>query len=402
VARVTLNGRLIDDDFYSGRNFEIGLKRYAPEILNGDLRLEILALRKDAPIYIEPKNRPDFGKSDSLAEVQSVEIVSLTRAVAELSLHPPVTAETLSSTAVSESAAASNPYVAYLAGYMTSYDERHLYFAVSTNGFQFDQLVKGGQPILAATMDDKLVRDPMLFRDQQGVYHMVATISWKNRPFTMWDSTDLVQWTNERLVDVAPEGATKTWAPELAYDRAGDQYFAYWTAEVNNHWNTAAIYYATTKDFKTFSKPAVLYREPSNGILDADIVYEQGIYHLIYRFNGILEVTSTNAFGPYTNARQISPENVEGPFVFPLNDHSGWGLVWDYFGNSQGWGLFTSPDLKTWTRITNQGPPYYNEKVWFRASIRHGSVIPLTQEQIDVIKLESGVVPAANSKLTKT
>jgi len=48
VARVTLNGRLINDDFYNGRVFEVGLRRYAPEILQGELRLAILPLRKDA------------------------------------------------------------------------------------------------------------------------------------------------------------------------------------------------------------------------------------------------------------------------------------------------------------------------------------------------------------------
>ena len=76
VARVTLNGKLLNDDFYSGRDFEIGLKRYAPEIFNGDLRLEILPLRKDAPIFFEPKARPDFGSQQSLVEVQSVELTS--------------------------------------------------------------------------------------------------------------------------------------------------------------------------------------------------------------------------------------------------------------------------------------------------------------------------------------
>ena len=75
VARVTLNGKMIDDDFYSGRNFDIGLKRYAPQIARGDLRLEILPLRQDAPIYFEPKDRPDFGGSESVVKLQSVEIV---------------------------------------------------------------------------------------------------------------------------------------------------------------------------------------------------------------------------------------------------------------------------------------------------------------------------------------
>jgi hypothetical protein len=76
VARLTLNGRLLDDNFYSGREFDLGLNRYAPEILTGDLRLEILPLRKDAPIFFEPKDRPDFGSRESIATVQDAEIIS--------------------------------------------------------------------------------------------------------------------------------------------------------------------------------------------------------------------------------------------------------------------------------------------------------------------------------------
>jgi len=78
VARVTLNGRLIDDNFYNGRTFDIGVNRYLPEILTGDLRLEILPLRRDAPIYLPDEAKPDFGTNSSLVEVQSVEIVDRT------------------------------------------------------------------------------------------------------------------------------------------------------------------------------------------------------------------------------------------------------------------------------------------------------------------------------------
>ncbi len=77
VARLTLNGKLIADNFYAGREFDLGLQRYAPEIFTGDLRLEILPLRKDAPIFIEPKHRPDFGTNESLVKLESAEIVQL-------------------------------------------------------------------------------------------------------------------------------------------------------------------------------------------------------------------------------------------------------------------------------------------------------------------------------------
>jgi hypothetical protein len=75
VARVMLNGKLITDDFYNGNPFEIGLRRHAPEILNGDLRIAILPLRKDAPIYMSEKARPNFGKTDSVVDLQGVEII---------------------------------------------------------------------------------------------------------------------------------------------------------------------------------------------------------------------------------------------------------------------------------------------------------------------------------------
>jgi len=76
VARLMLNGKLIEDNFYSGREFDLGLNRYAPEILTGDLRLEILPLRRDAPVFLEPKARPDFGTNETLLKLQSAEIVN--------------------------------------------------------------------------------------------------------------------------------------------------------------------------------------------------------------------------------------------------------------------------------------------------------------------------------------
>jgi hypothetical protein len=75
VARVTLNGRLLTDDFYNGNVFEVGLRRYAPDIQNGDLQVAILPLRKDAPIYLADKGRLDFGSNNSVVRLESVELV---------------------------------------------------------------------------------------------------------------------------------------------------------------------------------------------------------------------------------------------------------------------------------------------------------------------------------------
>jgi hypothetical protein len=271
--------------------------------------------------------------------------------------------------------------VAYLAAYMKGKDEKHLYYAIARKDFVFEE-IHGGKPVLSANFDDSLIRDPMIFRDKKGIYHLVATVSWKNRPFTLWDSKDLVHWKNERLIDVAPENSSKTWAPEIAYDSKGDQYFVYWTAEVNKTWSSASIYYSTTKDFTHFSKPKILFKD-TVGILDANLVFANGAYNLFYRkSNSIWVVTSADALGTYGNGYKFSNENVEGPFVFTLRDTSGYGIVFDYYGGSAGFGLMTSPDFKNWVRITNPKAPYYNDKVKFPAGIRHGAVCGITKKEL--------------------
>jgi hypothetical protein len=74
VARLSLGGRLLSDDFYDGSPFDLGLTRYAPDIYRDELLLEILPLQREAPIYISD-GRPDFGGARSLARLDAVEVV---------------------------------------------------------------------------------------------------------------------------------------------------------------------------------------------------------------------------------------------------------------------------------------------------------------------------------------
>jgi hypothetical protein len=74
VARLTLNGRLLNDDFYNGMVFEIGLRRYAPEILSGELCLEILPLQKSMPVYFETDSRPSFTSDGTALRIERAEI----------------------------------------------------------------------------------------------------------------------------------------------------------------------------------------------------------------------------------------------------------------------------------------------------------------------------------------
>jgi hypothetical protein len=67
VARASLGERFIEDDFYTGLPSNIGLNRFAPEVLEKGLTIKVLPLRKDLPIYLEPQAVPTFdGKGEAL------------------------------------------------------------------------------------------------------------------------------------------------------------------------------------------------------------------------------------------------------------------------------------------------------------------------------------------------
>lgn len=74
VARVLLDGVLLTDNFYNGDPFEVGLKRHAPDVYAGDLRLQILPLRPDAPIYL-PRDAWPGGDADGMAALRTVEVI---------------------------------------------------------------------------------------------------------------------------------------------------------------------------------------------------------------------------------------------------------------------------------------------------------------------------------------
>jgi hypothetical protein len=74
VARLYVGDRFIDDNFYNGTTFDLGVNRFGPDIYTKDLLLKILPLRQDAPIYIHDKDKPPYQNGIALG-VQGVEVI---------------------------------------------------------------------------------------------------------------------------------------------------------------------------------------------------------------------------------------------------------------------------------------------------------------------------------------
>jgi beta-galactosidase len=75
VARLSANGNLLDDNFYNGLPWTIGLQRFIRKTGNQPIELSILPLRRDAPIFIEKRFKPNFGDKNQIVDLGSVALI---------------------------------------------------------------------------------------------------------------------------------------------------------------------------------------------------------------------------------------------------------------------------------------------------------------------------------------
>jgi hypothetical protein len=74
VARIYAGEQLITDNFYNGNVFELGLKRFAPEIFGKDLQIKILPLQEDAPVYLQSDAPVDFQGQKAIINLPEVKV----------------------------------------------------------------------------------------------------------------------------------------------------------------------------------------------------------------------------------------------------------------------------------------------------------------------------------------
>lgn len=69
IARLKAGDQLLGDDFFQGTEWEIGLKRFS---IGSAMTLEILPLRSDAPIFLQPDLRPTVESANGVASVTAI------------------------------------------------------------------------------------------------------------------------------------------------------------------------------------------------------------------------------------------------------------------------------------------------------------------------------------------
>jgi beta-xylosidase len=361
-------------------------------------------------------HRPAHGAGD--VDVDLTATVRLNDAVATRTFH-----------AVVRELPAAAPYAGYAFSYFTgnSIAGEKIYFAASrgNNALRWDQL-NDGQPVLESTMGEMGLRDPFLIRSPEGDrFYLVATDlsigrngDWDrsqrtgSRYLEVWESTDLIHWSAQRHVLVSPPTAGNTWAPEAYWDESLHQFVVFWASKLYaesdpNH--TGSTYnrmlYATTRDFVTFSDPKI-WQDRGESRIDSTVIRDNGVYYRFTKDEGgggtgcsdIIQEKSPsltavdlpgNPSWTYMDGcigRDAGTSAVEGPTVFKANpgDTSGspYYLFVDEYGG-RGYIPLGTADLEhpNWQVASSYSLP---------ASPRHGTVIPVTQTELD--KLREGIV----------
>lgn len=302
-------------------------------------------------------------------------------------------------------------FFAYFAGEGYSNGEQ-IYFAASENGDKWYDLNEN-KPVLTSTMGEKGVRDPFIIRSPEGdKFYMIATDlkinggnGWNaaqtagSQSLMVWESTDLVNWSEQRMVEVSASiDAGCTWAPEATYDPITGEYVVYWSSKTpDDNYGKQRVYYAKTRDFYSFTEPQVFIEKDESSI-DTTIIYdeEENMYYRYTKNEGgntnelgaktktIFAEKSSTLLGEWTLiASESLNQNqwVEGPTIFKYNSQDApdgkWCLLVDQFGGIGYYPLVTD-DLSSGVFETATA-----SRMPSRA--RHGTPIPVTEEEYQAV-----------------
>ncbi|NCT91663.1 hypothetical protein GXB85_11980 [Cellulomonas sp. APG4] len=353
-----------------------------------------------------------------------------------------VTVGTASVTRVLPATVPALPERADYEGYLFSHflgegleDGEQVYFALSEGNDPLAYTdLNDGEPVMVSRSGEMGLRDPYIIRSPEGdKFFQIATDlrmwnsssgSWDDvqrhgsRNIVVWESTDLVTWSESWVAEVAPSEAGNAWAPEAFWDESIGAYVVFWASKLYadddpDHAGSThnRMMYATTRDFRTFSEPQV-WIDPGYSVIDSTVVEHEGVYYR-YTKDERNNTSSTPCSKFITGERSAdlrstdyelvadcigagtatSPgiDRGEGPLVFRSNTEERWYMFIDEYGG-RGYVPFTTTDLSTgeWEMVAEG-------EYSFPSRYRHGTVLPVTAAEWRALQNAYGEADDATS-----
>lgn len=292
-------------------------------------------------------------------------------------------------------------------------DGEQVYFSISRNGLQWEA-VNQGAPVLWAYYGTRGVRDFTIVRHPvTGRFYIIATdlsIAYGVRvyrqdfwqhvgtqgstSFSIWESEDLVHWTEQRLQNVQGERLKLgcAWAPDALWVPEKEAFLLHWSSSVHtDRYTKKRILCSCTSDFHSFSEPEILYEE-EHEIIDSAMYEENGRYYLFYKGGDpcrIRLVVGDTPRGPFRRVPgfdrsmdAVEDGLYEAPTATKLADGR-WALFIDYYGAhgaDQGYVPFLSADLASGSFLRA------DQAFSFPYHFKHGTILQITDAEFERIQ----------------
>ncbi len=277
----------------------------------------------------------------------------------------------------------------YMFSYFMGNGEDGLHLAFSTDGLKWEALNNNKSFLTPTVGGDKLMRDPCIISGPDGKFHMVWTVSWKEKGIGYASSEDLIHWSEQKFIPVMQHEPTakNCWAPEIFWDESSNQYIIFWSTTIPGRFPETEktgddkynhrMYFVTTNDFINFSETKLFYDKGFN-VIDGTLIKDNGKYILFLKDEtktppqkNIRIATSKQLTGKYSKPSPPITGNywAEGPTPVKIGDW--WIVYFDKYVDHK-MGAVRSKDLENWEDIS--------EKISFPEGTRHGTVFKVSHE----------------------
>ncbi len=229
-------------------------------------------------------------------------------------------------------------FYVYFRGFVNGSDEHlSIHIAGSEDGYNWFDLNEN-KPILESRMGTYELRDPYLLRSVEGDrFYLIATDlntkdgqgwgPWSlagSKYLMVWESEDLINWSEQRMVKFANDDIGCAWAPEAIWDPDTEEYLVYASGkDLTMESPGDTVYVVRTRDFRTFTEPEYFVRPfNDNGeriwAIDSNIIHaNDGRFYHFYKQTGHIEMmVSDHASGPYEYINEFPRPAGEGPGSF--------------------------------------------------------------------------------------
>ena len=325
------------------------------------------------------------------------------------------------------------------------------------------------KPVLTSEVGERGVRDPFMLRSPEGdTFYLIATDlsiytrgGWGmnngnaatktgSHSICLWESHDLVNWTEARLIEVAREDAGMAWAPEMIYCEETGEYLIFFSstllddvskgANANIIWRDC-VYFTTTRDFVHFGEtqrfipgtdyqPDVTSRNESERnaqnndqrkVIDGSVMKIGDFYYMACKDGGNNEdgggiriaktdnlydgewdfVQNLADVGFKAENRNADNKCLEGPEWFYLNQADRQdpnvpeiGLMADFYANTSigyiPWATTDVEDINnangSWRKLEKGTSEEEGTFSWDNQTKRHGTILRITAEEAERLK----------------